>query len=383
MADHATVTMLWIGNRAEQINTNPGTIGIGKEDKIVGWNAEGREELQPTQLTGEVIDLPGFEPYFSASYQAITSDFFYDSPTTGQLVQDVRITAFLSADFRLTVRNPDGSSSEVTKTGALIQMSNGDIFIRPAASTVDDWRGLPPISKVEVVSAEWYGLGMHVRAVDYAADLFEPEDIICFTRGTLIACAQGARPVETLAVGDLVQTLDHGLQPIRWIGSRRLEHELVAAPRLRPVRIRAGALGPGIPSADLLVSPQHRILVRSPTAARLFGAAEVLVAAKQLLELDGIEIADLAAVDYFHFIFDRHEIVISNGACSESLYPGPQALKSLGRAAQEELFEIFPQLRDARDSPAAARELLSGRQGRNLAARHARNNRPLVADIRH
>lgn len=382
MAEHETVTVLWVGNRTEQINTNPNTIGYGKEDSIVGWSAEGQDELKPTQITGDVISPPGLPPYFSASYQAATSDFFYDSPLTGQLVQDVQITAFLDTEFQITVRNPDGSISDVMKAGILIQMSNGDIFIRPAADTVDDWRGLPPISRVEVVSAAWHGLEMHIRAVDYAADIFEPEDIICFTRGTLIACAQGARPVETLAVGDLVQTLDHGLQPIRWIGSRRLEHELVAAPRLRPVRIRAGALGPGIPSADLLVSPQHRILVRSPTAGRLFGAAEVLVAAKQLLELDGIEIADLAAVDYFHFIFDRHEIVISNGACSESLYPGPQALKSLGRAVQEELFEIFPQLRDARDSPAAARELLSGRQGRNLAARHARNNRPLVADIR-
>ena len=94
----------------------------------------------------------------------------------------------------------------------------------------------------------------------------------------------------TLAEGDLVRTLDHGLQPVRWVGARRLSAaELAAAEKLRPIRIRAGALGPGTPRADLLVSPQHRVLVRSRIAQRMFGTDEVLVAAKQLLQIDGID----------------------------------------------------------------------------------------------
>lgn len=201
----------------------------------------------------------------------------------------------------------------------------------------------------------------------------------CFTPGTMIAGGGGAVAVEALRPGDLVQTRDRGLQPVRWVGARHLgAAELAAQPQLRPIRIRANALGAGTPAADLVVSPQHRILVRSKIAQRMFGAAEVLVAAKQLLSLPGIEVAgDLPAVTYVHFAFDRHEVVLSNGAETESLYPGPEALKAVGAAAREELFAIFPQLRAAQ-AVAPARMLPTGRQARALAQRHQRHGRPLV-----
>lgn len=209
----------------------------------------------------------------------------------------------------------------------------------------------------------------------------DPDDVVpCFTRGTLIETASGPVAVEDLKVGDLVRTRDNGLQPIRWIGSRRLGRAgLAAKPNLRPIRIRAGALGTGTPSADLLVSPQHRILVRSRIAQRMFSTAEVLVAAKQLLQLDGIEIADdLETVDYFHILFDRHEVVYSNGAETESLYTGPQALAGVGKAAREEIFALFPTLAETEDEPQAARLLPSGRQARKLAVRHLQHGKSLV-----
>ena len=78
----------------------------------------------------------------------------------------------------------------------------------------------------------------------------------------------------------------------------------------------------------------------------MFGAPEVLVAAKQLLQIDGIDLDDAADVTYVHFLCDRHEVVFSNGAPTESLYTGPEALKSVGAAAREEIFVLFPQLRD-------------------------------------
>mgnify|MGYP000903402355 CR=1 FL=1 len=207
-------------------------------------------------------------------------------------------------------------------------------------------------------------------------------DIIpCFTAGTLIETPEGPRAVETLLPGDPVLTRDHGAQPLRWIGRRRLgADELAARPHLRPIRIRAGALGVDCPSSDLLVSPQHRILIRSAVAQRMFGAAEVLVAARQLLVLDGIEVAtDMDQVEYVHILFDRHEIVISNGAETESLYTGGEALKSVGAAARAEILSLFPELAGAGFIPVPARPLSSGRQGRNLAARHLRNDKPLVA----
>lgn len=88
---------------------------------------------------------------------------------------------------------------------------------------------------------------------------------------------------------------------------------------------------------------------------------------------------DLAKVEYFHILFDQHEVVLSNGAETESLYPGPQAMKSVGPAALEEIVAIFPELSDDSKLPVPpARMLATGRQGRKLAMRHHQNNRALV-----
>jgi len=206
------------------------------------------------------------------------------------------------------------------------------------------------------------------------------DEVFCFVAGTLIETENGFVPVETLQVGDKVMTRDNGLQPIRWIGSVKLKAAaLKASPKLMPIRIRAGALGDGVPSSDLLVSPQHRVLVRSKIAQKMFGTMEVLVAAKQLLQLDGVDIAtDLAEVEYFHILFERHEVVNSNGALTESLYTGPQALRSVGKAAREEIFALFPQLSDADFVPEPARMLPSGRKARKLTVRHRQHHRPMV-----
>lgn len=202
----------------------------------------------------------------------------------------------------------------------------------------------------------------------------------CFTRGVRIQTPTGEVLIEDLRAGDLVMTVDHGAQPIRWIGSSKIRPLTLARnPRLTPIRIKAGALGPNTPQSDLLVSPQHRILARSRIAQRMFGTDEVLVAAKQLLQLDGIDIAeDITGVEYFHMLFDRHEVVISNGAPTESLYTGAEALNVLGAAAREEIFAIFPELLGDAPEIIPARHLPSGRMARKLAVRHLENQRSLI-----
>ena len=116
-----------------------------------------------------------------------------------------------------------------------------------------------------------------------------------------------------------------------------------------------------------MVSPQHRMLIRSKIAQKMFGSIEVLVAAKQLLQVDGIDIVDdMDSVEYFHFMCDRHEIVIANGAETESMFTGPQALKSVGQAARAEIFGLFPALADEAYEPKSARTLPSGRMGRKI-----------------
>ena len=212
---------------------------------------------------------------------------------------------------------------------------------------------------------------------------FDNTNVACFTRGTMIDTQSGPRAVECLAVGDMVWTNGNGYQPIRWIGRRRYDSiDLASQPNLLPIRIAAGALGVNMPSHDLVVSPQHRVLIRSVIAERMFAAQEVLVAAKKLLDIDGVEIAsDIETVDYYHFMFAQHEVVMSNGAPTESMFAGPEALNALTQDAQDELFTIFPELEEAAFMPTPAAFIPMGRQQKQLIARHKKNQRPLVSRV--
>lgn len=196
--------------------------------------------------------------------------------------------------------------------------------------------------------------------------------VICFAKGTRILTRNGEVPVEQLAVGDELWTRDNGFQPLRWIGQRRLgPDDLTRAPHLRPIRLRAGALGRA-PLRDLVVSPQHRLLVRSKIAARMV-APEVLVAAKQLLALPGVEVSDQPEVTYFHLLTDAHDILLADGAEAESLYPGPEALKSLTPQGRAEVLALFP------EAHAPARPFVRGAKARTMAARHVKNDQALIA----
>nr|WP_244905930.1 Hint domain-containing protein [Rhodovulum imhoffii] len=216
----------------------------------------------------------------------------------------------------------------------------------------------------------------------WTVNFAEIEGVLCFTPGTHIETDMGLMPIEDLQVGDLVRTKDNGFQPIRWIGVQKLSAQTLAVnPKLRPVRIRADALAPGYPITDLVVSPQHRILVNSRIAARLSGTQEILVAAKQLVLLDGVDYAeDPSEVMYVHFLCERHEIVYAEGVETETLYTGPEALRTLRPEAREEIFTLFPALAELDHArlPDPARLMASGKVARKLAMRHRKNGKPLV-----
>jgi hypothetical protein len=181
--------------------------------------------------------------------------------------------------------------------------------------------------------------------------LLEEGDIPCFTPGTLIATSTGERLVEDLRKGDRIITRDHGVQEIRWVGRRLLSGgELARAPHLKPVLIREGALGHGLPMRDLLVSPQHRLLMNNEKTALYFEDREVLAAAKHLTGMEGIDIVEASSVSYIHFMFDQHEVVLSNGTWTESFQPGQQTLAGMDSAQRKEIFELFPQVAETERS---------------------------------
>ncbi|MEM6467635.1 MAG: Hint domain-containing protein, partial [Pseudomonadota bacterium] len=153
-------------------------------------------------------------------------------------------------------------------------------------------------------------------------------------------------PVEDLALGDKVLTLDNGFREIAWINRVTLEaHHLRCDPCLRPVRVRAGAFGKEQPNRDMLLSPQHRVLLRGWQTELLFGTCEGLAAVGHLLNDHSIMPAgDVDRVTYIHFMFDRHEVVCADGLWAESFLPGPRTVNGLDEGPRVELMKLFPEL---------------------------------------
>lgn len=184
----------------------------------------------------------------------------------------------------------------------------------------------------------------------------------CFTCGTRISTLEGEMPIEALRLGDRVLTMDHGYQPIRWIGRQVVE----AMGDFAPVEFAAGSLGN---HQTLLVSPQHRVLVRGARTELFFAETEVLVSAIHLVGMPGVTRSYQAEVTYMHLLFDRHEVIFGNGAPSESFHPSSQMIES-DRALRAEIAAIFPDcpgLQPGKRVP-AARPMLSGREAALLAA---------------
>ena len=174
----------------------------------------------------------------------------------------------------------------------------------------------------------------------------EIENVIpCFTPGTTIATAKGERLVEELTVGDRIITRDNGIQEIAWVGHKEMSgKQLVQNPHLKPILIKAGALGNGLPERDMMVSPNHRVLVASDLTQLYFEENEVLAAAKHMVGANGIQAIDVMQTTYVHFMFECHEVILSNGAWTESFQPGDYSLKGIGNSQRNEIIEIFPEL---------------------------------------
>ena len=161
--------------------------------------------------------------------------------------------------------------------------------------------------------------------------------IPCFVSGTRILTPAGEVPVESLKPGDLVMTRDAGAQALRWTGGRTV----AASGDFAPILIRANTFGD---HQNLLVSPQHRVLIRDYLAELLFGEEEVLVAAKDLVNDHSVIQKAGGFVTYVHLMFDRHQVVFSEGLETESFLPGPQTNAIFDQRVIDEICALFPEL---------------------------------------
>lgn len=187
----------------------------------------------------------------------------------------------------------------------------------------------------------------------------------CFTPGTRILTLRGEVAVESLQLGDKVVTRDNGAQEIRWIGEKNLSGKQAAnQPHLHPILIRKGALGHNLPERDMMVSPNHRMLLANERTTLMFEEPEVLVAAKHLIDGKGVQKIASVNITYIHMMFDQHEVVLSDGSWSESFQPGDYSLRGIDQEQRNEIFELFPELSESQglENYAGARRSLRARE---------------------
>ncbi|MBV1903336.1 MAG: Hint domain-containing protein [Marinosulfonomonas sp.] len=214
----------------------------------------------------------------------------------------------------------DMGGSTVTITGYTFYLADGRAVFTPSDGTV--------LSDATFVSSTY----VSSQGSMPVGSLGPP----CFVQGTTILTSIGSRKIQDLSAGDLVETVDGGLRPIRWIGRSTIAGDGDYA----PVLFREGAIGN---IHDLRVSPQHRVLINDWRAELFFGQDEVLVPAKHLV--DGISVVreKTSSVEYFHLLFDQHELIFSDGAVTESFFPGDQILLQ-DRHVRSELMALMPEL---------------------------------------
>ncbi|RLJ40765.1 Hint domain-containing protein [Litoreibacter meonggei] len=276
-----------------------------------------------------------------------------DQDVTSSTVAGINLGDTVDLRYKYTITGSDGSSGTIYFIATNGAANYGPLF-------VSDFQLDPGVTYT-------FGTFNTDGAAPYSSL------VPCFTTGAQLSTPAGSTAVEDLKPNDLLLTRDHGPQRIRWIGKAKR----AALGENTPIRICLGALGMGLPTRDLIVSQQHRMLVSSAIARRVAGAQEVLIPAKKLLGLPGIDHADdMITVTYYHLLLDHHEIIFAEGAPTESLLTGPMARQAMGANALAEIQSLFPELLYSAGDP--ARVIPRGKQMRELVSRHRKNAQPLL-----
>lgn len=308
-----------------------------------------------TEMDGFTVTLTMTVPVTAGELNSIqigvadVSDSSYDSSLliAGNSLQTTLIAQHDELELFINgSRQIDPLANDVNTTGGVIRITHinghevfpGDTITLQTGQTVtlngDGTFTITVDDDLETINFT-YGIESSTGVTD--TGYVTVATIPCFVAGTGILTPDGEVAVEALKPGDLVITHDNGPQPIRWIGRRIMS----ACGVMAPIRIQANTFGN---HQDLMVSPQHRILVRDSLAELLFGETEVLISAKDLVNDRTVTRLEGGEVEYVHILFDSHEVVYSAGLATESFLPGPQMAQNFERNIIEEICAIFPEI---------------------------------------
>ncbi len=349
-----------------------GSFDIDQGQSGYGWTGNDLETqysentYQGNGSTDSVAEVNGSSNQITVMEQTFTID--------NPLITELTFEAAIRDNFR-AVAGEDGYTVVITDASGT-EILNQTIY---PDNTTFTQLSFP----VDFPAAGDYTLTITEVTVDnnsYGALIDDISILVCLTKGTLISTPSGEQMIETLRPGDLILT-QNGPKPLRWIGAKTITAaDLATNEKLRPVRINAGAMGRGLPHKDMLVSRQHRMQVSSRIAERMFASSNVLISAIKLTALPDIDIDTQAEhVTYFHLLFDAHEVIFANGAPTESLFTGPEALRSVSAEAREEILTLFPELADNDHNNSIPACLIpDGKQQKRLLSRHLKNAKPLL-----
>ena len=224
--------------------------------------------------------------------------------------------------------------------GATVQLSLTPVQVTIEAGLFDDtyiyFPELPPGASITV------GLSL---------PLLFPNDVsvpLCLAAETLIRAENGLKPIGDIEAGELVHTVDSGLQKVLWSSRRTVNFdEMPELKRHQPILVRKNAFGDGQPFRDLILSPQHCVVFDTWEAAYFTGEDAVMAPAHSLANgRTVVRLHDCQQVTYSHILFEEHHVIWAHGMTVESLFLGDLAIGTLATDRQTELLDLFPNIRE-------------------------------------
>jgi choice-of-anchor A domain-containing protein len=386
------------GYQYGNLNLNAGTLYLEKDHKGGNINANGAHVIYsapPSPLSTYTDPLTALSTQLAGAATTAGSHIILDvgngtsnsvifdtgANTVGDVIFNIS-AADLQYDFsqasniKFNIENSGVTSVTINVTGGSFYEPtninwNGPAqqkvlfnFVNATSVSVGNWEAsiVAPSAAVSIhsgniegsVFAASFGGGGEIHNLPF-------NGTFCFLSGTHIRTPTGETMVESLTRGDLVVTADGRTLPVRWVGINTVSTVFADPLRVLPIRIRQGALADNVPSRDLLLSPDHAVLID-----------DILIQAGALV--NGVSIIRETNMPttfvYYHIEVEDHSLILAEGAPAETFVDNVDRMAFDNWDEYLELFgegvaipEMdYPRAKSARQVPRAVRALLAARQ---------------------
>lgn len=307
MANGVHWSTLYLGNLAE-MDTDESTYSVENEAPILGTFGAGQGEA----LSNHIVDVTSY----AGNDDAVVTDNVGGKEGVRYDLGNGAVTQHIDAVLSVagTVTFHDGST--FSGDFGVFQTPNGDTFMMVLDSQPElASQGIKSVTFTSVNSSNYSGIRQSTK---------DDHQFVCFGPGTRLDTPHGPIRADRLRLGDTLITLDHGPQPIRWIGKRR--QRFAPDGPAPPVLIRRGAAGEDRPRRDFFLSADHRVLVETRPGFVLHDPSGALAPARALTRLRAVRPArGRRAITWYSFLLPFHAVIFAEGMAVESLYPGPEA----------------------------------------------------------